>query len=175
MPSVDHLLNLVNHHQECCRSLVPAIQFGQIQPSLLSQHTCGSFKTRLWTQYLNLSLKIPGQIEAQNPSSGLLPNPAGPPPSSLRMGGPPLLPSPTSQFLMPSPSGFLNLYSPRSPYPMLSPGYQFPPPLTPNFAFSPMGQAGILGPGPQPPLSPGIVFPLSPGFFPVSSPRWRDQ
>jgi hypothetical protein len=32
-----------------------------------------------------------------------------------------------------------------------------------------------LGPGPQPPPSPGF-FPLSPsGFFPVSSPRWRDQ
>lgn len=170
----------------------PPPQFGQPSPRMLPQF---SPRDSVWAntaespisaymRYLQNSMmdpvpqsqpQIPGQIEAQNPSSGLLPNPAGPPPSSMRMGGPPLLPSPTSQFLMPSPSGFLNLYSPRSPYPMLSPGYQFPPPLTPNFAFSPMGQAGILGPGPQPPLSPGIVFPLSPGFFPVSSPRWRDQ
>ncbi|KAL6985778.1 hypothetical protein U1Q18_019151 [Sarracenia purpurea var. burkii] len=119
---------------------------------------------------------FPGQIQAQPPSPGLLPNPHVLPLSSPRMGGPPLLPSPTSQFLLPSPTGFLNLLSPRSPYPLLSPGYQFPPPHTPNFAFSPMAQSGILGPGPQPPLSPGIAFPLSPsGFFPASSPRWRDQ
>ncbi|CAL5429516.1 unnamed protein product [Camellia sinensis] len=117
----------------------------------------------------------PGQIQDQPRSSALLPNPPVPPFPSPRMGGPPL-PSPTSQFPVPSPSGFLNLLSPRSPYPLLSPGYQFPPPLTPNFAFSPMSQQGILGPGPQPPLSPGIGFPLSPSsFFPISSPRWRDQ
>uniref|UniRef100_A0A5B6YL79 Putative leucine-rich repeat extensin-like protein 5 n=1 Tax=Davidia involucrata TaxID=16924 RepID=A0A5B6YL79_DAVIN len=120
---------------------------------------------------------FPGQIQAQPLSSGLLPNPPVPPLPSPRMNGPPpLLPSPTSQFLLPSPSGFLNLLSPspRSPYPLLSPGYQFPPPLTPNFPFSPMAQSGILGPGPQPPPSPGIAFPLSPsGYF--SSPRWRDQ
>lgn len=133
----------------------------------------------------------PGQPQAQPP--GLLPNPNMPPafPSprmsgpvppppvpnlpSPQVGGPPLLPSPTSQFLLPSPTGYFNLLSPRSPYPLLSPGMQFPP-LTPNFAFSPMAQSGILGPGPQPPPSPGVIFPLSPsGFFPISSPRWRDQ
>ncbi|KAA8522054.1 hypothetical protein F0562_012632 [Nyssa sinensis] len=120
--------------------------------------------------------QIPGQIQAQPPSPGLLPNPSVPSLLSPRMNGPPLLPSPTSQFLLPSPSGFLNLLSPRSPYPLLSPGYHFPPPLTPNFPFSPLAQSGILGPGPQPPPSPGIAFPLSPsGFYPVSSPRWRDQ
>ncbi|XP_065859862.1 protein HAIKU1 [Euphorbia lathyris] len=121
-------------------------------------------------------------------SSGLLPNPAMPSPHSPRfngpaypmpslpspqMNGPALLPSPTSQFLLPSPTGYMNLLSPRSPYSLLSPGVQFPPPLTPNFSFS---QSGILGPGPQPPPSPGLLFPLSPtGFFPISSPRWRDQ
>ncbi|KAJ9171667.1 hypothetical protein P3X46_014999 [Hevea brasiliensis] len=129
----------------------------------------------------------PGQIQPQQ-SSGLLPNPHvpalpsprlnGPVPPvpnllSQQMSGPALLPSPTSQFLLPSPTGFMNLLSPRSPYPLFSPGVQFPPPLTPNFAFP---QSGILGPGPQPPPSPGLVFPLSPtGFFPLSSPRWRDQ
>ncbi|KAJ7943819.1 VQ motif-containing protein [Quillaja saponaria] len=133
----------------------------------------------------------PGYIQAQPPSSGLLPNPPmpafpsprlngpNPPLSNLpypQSNGPALLPSPTSQFLLPSPTDFLNLVSPRSSYPLFSPGVQFPPPLTPNFSFSPMGQSGILGPGPQPPLSPGLVFPLSPsGFFPISSPRWRDQ
>ncbi|KAF7137162.1 hypothetical protein RHSIM_Rhsim07G0126700 [Rhododendron simsii] len=110
-------------------------------------------------------------------SAALLPYPLAPSMPSPRMSGPPppLLPSPTSQFLLPSPSGYLNLMSPRSPYPLLSPGYHFPPPLTPNFAFSPMAhhQSGILGPGPQPPLSPGIGFP-SPGFFSISSPGWRD-
>lgn len=133
---------------------------------------------------------VPGQMSAQPPFSGLLPNPSVPPAVPPRMTGPPvptghnfpppqvsgpaIFPSPTSQFLLPSPSGYLNLLSPRSPYPLLSPGVQFPP-LTPNFAFSPMAQSGILGPGPQPPLSPGLVFPLSPSFFPISSPRWRDQ
>ncbi|KAI3692017.1 hypothetical protein L6452_31822 [Arctium lappa] len=99
---------------------------------------------------------------------------AAPPFPSPRMGGPPPLPSPTSQFLLPSPSGYLNLLSPRSPYPPLSPGYQHPPPLTPNFSFSPMAQSGLFGPGSQPPPSPGMNFPLSPGFFSISSPRWRD-
>ncbi|XP_057977460.1 protein HAIKU1-like [Malania oleifera] len=120
--------------------------------------------------------QFPGQIHAQPPSSGLLPNPSVPPFPSPRMSSPALLPSPTSQFLLPSPTGFPNMLSPRSPYPLLSPGYQFPPPLTPNFAFSPAAHSGILGPGPQPPPSPGAYFPLSPsGFFPIASPRWRDQ
>lgn len=133
----------------------------------------------------------PGQSQSQAPSTGLLPNPSMPSHPPPRMNGPvppapnlphppvnvpALLPSPTSQFLLPSPTGYMNLLSPRSPYPLLSPGMQFPPPLTPNFQFSPMAQSGILGPGPQPPPSPGYLFPLSPsGFFPISSPRWRDQ
>ncbi|KAK7252476.1 hypothetical protein RIF29_36441 [Crotalaria pallida] len=145
--------------------------------------------------------QVPGSVQHQPPSSALLPNPPmpafpsprfnGPPmppmnagnhppvPSNLpspQANGPPLLPSPTSQFLLPSPSGYMNLLSPRSPYPLLSPGIQFPSPLTPNFPFSPIAQSGILGPGPQHPPSPGIMFPLSPsGFFPISSPRWRDH
>lgn len=101
----------------------------------------------------------------------------GPPhnfPSPRMNGPPPLLPSPTSQYLLPSPTGFVNLVSPRSPYPLLSPGYQYPPPISPGFSFSPIGQSGILGPGPFPPPSPGYGFP-SPGFFPILSPRWRDQ
>ncbi|KAA8525883.1 hypothetical protein F0562_008017 [Nyssa sinensis] len=90
--------------------------------------------------------QFPGQIQTQPPSPGLLPNPPVHPLPSPRMNGPPpLLPSPTSQFLLPSPNGFLNLLSPRSPYPLLSPGYPFPPPLSPNFSFSPMAQSGILG------------------------------
>lgn len=103
----------------------------------------------------------------------------GPPPPLPSPGitGPTFLPSPTSQFLLQSPTGFFNLLSsPRSPYPLLSPGMQHPPPLTPNFSFSHMAQPGILGPGPQFPPSPGYGFPLSPsGFFPMTSPRWRDQ
>ncbi|XP_010516696.1 PREDICTED: protein HAIKU1-like [Camelina sativa] len=90
--------------------------------------------------------------------------------------------SPTSQFLLPSPTGYPNMFSPRSPYPLLSPGVQYPQPLTPNFSFSQIPQPGSLGtgagPGPGPglpPPSPGAMFPLSPsGFFPVSSPRWSD-
>ncbi|KAG7955812.1 hypothetical protein I3843_11G092100 [Carya illinoinensis] len=135
-------------------------------------------------------LQFPGQIQGYPPSNALLPNPPmpalpsprvnGPTPPmpnlpSPQSNGPALLPSPISQFLLPSPSGYMNLWSPRSPYPLYSPGIQFPLPLTPNFAFSPMAQSGILGPGPQPPPSPGL-FPLSPsGFFPILSPRWRDQ
>ncbi|EEF47178.1 protein HAIKU1 [Ricinus communis] len=138
-----------------------------------------------------LQAQGPAYIHPQPPSSGLLPNPHmpalpsprlnGPVPHvtnlpSPQMNGPALLPSPTSQFLLPSPTGYMNLLSPRSPYPFYSPGVQFPPPLAHNFTFSPMAQSGILGPGPQPPPSPGLVFPLSPtGFFPLSSPRWRDQ
>lgn len=121
-------------------------------------------------------MQFPGQAQGQG-QPGLLPNPSAQPLASPRMNcGPALLPSPTSQFQLPSPSWF-NMLSPtqRSPYPLLSPGSQFPPPLSPNFAFSPIGQSGILGPGPQPPLSPGIAFPLSPsGFFSFPSPRWRD-
>nr|XP_043628324.1 protein HAIKU1-like [Erigeron canadensis] len=109
-----------------------------------------------------------------------LPSPrmnGGPPlpplPSPRTNGPPPPLPSPTSQYLLPSPSGYLNLSSPRSPYPLLSPGFQHPPPLTPNFSFSPMTQSGAFGPGPQPPPSPGMGFP-SPSFFSMLSPRWRE-
>ncbi|KAG6577702.1 Protein HAIKU1, partial [Cucurbita argyrosperma subsp. sororia] len=144
--------------------------------------------------------QIPGQMHPpQAPPSGLLPNPnpnpnPDPPVPALppsRLNGPPppvpnfpspnwntpaLLPSPTSQFLLPSPTGYYNLLSPKSPYPLLSPGIQFSPPLTPNFAFPSTPQSGILGPGPHPPPSPGVMFPLSPsGFFPILSPRWRDQ
>nr|XP_029123239.1 protein HAIKU1 [Elaeis guineensis] len=111
------------------------------------------------------------------PSPGLLPSPPFPAfPSPRANAPPPLLPSPGSQFVAPSPTAFLNMLSPKSPYPLLSPGFQYPPLLTPNFAFSPMGQAGILGPGPQPPPSPGLFFPQSPsGFLPILSPRWRDM
>ncbi|XP_022965112.1 protein HAIKU1 isoform X2 [Cucurbita maxima] len=138
--------------------------------------------------------QIPGQMHPpQAPPSGLLPYPNPPVPAlpPSRLNGPPppvpnfpspnwnapaLLPSPTSQFLLPSPTGYYNLLSPKSPYPLLSPGIQFSPPLTPNFSFPSTPQSGILGPGPHPPPSPGVMFPLSPsGFFPILSPRWRDQ
>ncbi|KAF1861491.1 hypothetical protein Lal_00025836 [Lupinus albus] len=145
--------------------------------------------------------QVPGNVQPQPPSSALLPNPHMPAfpsprfngpiphmnannhlpmpslPSPQRNGPPPLL-SPTSQFLMASPTGYMNLLSPRSPYPLLSPGIQFPSPLSPGFPFSPIAQSRILGPGPQHPHSPGIMFPSSPsGFFPMSSPRlyFEDQ
>ncbi|XP_042404656.1 protein HAIKU1-like [Zingiber officinale] len=118
------------------------------------------------------------------PSPGLLPSPRPPFPfPSPSPGGlhnsaslPPL--TPTSAF--PSPTAFLDLLSPRSPYPLLSPGFRYPMPLTPNFALSPLPQPGILGAGPsprlQPPPSPGLWFPQSPsGFLPILSPRWRDM
>lgn len=131
--------------------------------------------------------QVPGQVQNQVPPSGLPSNPAAPTPPSTNGPVPPLpnyppiqanspgiFPSP-SQFHVSSPSGYLNLLSPQSPYPLLSPGIRFPPPLSPNFTFSPMAQPGILGPGPHPPLSPGLVFPLSPsGLFPLMSPRWRE-
>lgn len=105
------------------------------------------------------------------PTPGLLPTPRNPNFSHNQQMG--LLPSPNAgQFMQPphSPSSFLNLMSPKSPYPLLSPGFQYPPPLSPNFMFSP----GILGPGPYP-QSPSLMFPQSPsGFFPILSPRWRD-
>ncbi|XP_020247865.1 LOW QUALITY PROTEIN: protein HAIKU1-like [Asparagus officinalis] len=107
------------------------------------------------------------------PSPRANPNPNHNPNPSPHPG---LLPSPVP----PSPSSFMNLLSPKSPYPLLSPGFQYPPPLTPtNFSFPPLSP-GILGPGPgshlAPPPSPGLLFPPSPsGFFPISSPRWRDM
>lgn len=122
---------------------------------------------------------------------GLLPSPVGPPPQGPVFAPPPLpqFPSPRmppSPAFLQSPSAFLNLVSPKSPYPLLSPpGSYYPPPLTPNLALSP----GILGPAPGPPplpspgapLSPSFFFPNSPSgllspspFFPIQSPRWRN-
>ncbi|KAJ0817582.1 putative VQ motif-containing protein/14 [Helianthus annuus] len=133
-------------------------QYGQQRAVVPPWSHAAESPTSAYMRYLQHSINDPRHPQAQ--SAGLIPNPHVPP----------LLPSPGSQFLLPSPSSYLNLSSPRSPYPLLSPGYQLPPPLSPNFPFSP----GILGPGQQPPLSPGISFPLSPGFFPGLSPRWRD-
>ncbi|XP_027347435.1 protein HAIKU1-like [Abrus precatorius] len=125
-----------------------------------------------YMRYLEHSIIDPGsrgnQAQPHPPSSTLPPYPVFPSP---RLNGPvvpsngtniplatfpspPILPSPTSQFLLPSPNCYTN-------FPLLSPGIQFPSPFTPN-----------LGNGPQPPLSPGL-FPLSPSaFFPITSPRW---
>ena len=144
-----------------------------------------------YMRYLEHSITDPAsrgaQFQHHPASSALLPNPpmlplngTSPPPPvpdvpSPQPNGPPIfpLPSPISQFLLPSPNGYMNFLYPQPGYPpLLSPGIQFPYPLTPNFPFSPLAQSGILGPGPQPPLSPGL-FPLSPsGFFPITSPRW---
>ncbi|KAI7739831.1 hypothetical protein M8C21_002099 [Ambrosia artemisiifolia] len=139
-------------------------QFGQPRGVVQPWSNAAESPISAYARYLQHSINDHGNQQSQ--AAGLLPNPHGqvlPPFPSPRMSGqPPLLPSPGSQFLLPSPSAYLNLASPRSPYPLLSPGYQRPPPLSPNFPFSP----GILGPGPQPPRSPGIGFPLSPGFFP---------
>ncbi|EOA36451.1 hypothetical protein CARUB_v10011012mg [Capsella rubella] len=96
---------------------------------------------------------------------------------SPRFNGRGILPSPRSEYRLQSPTDFQNFHSPRSPYPLLSPGVQYPPPLTPRGStFSSMDQPGILGPGtiPQPPASPGLVFPSSPyGLLPISSLRYR--
>uniref|UniRef100_A0A1J3DHY3 Protein HAIKU1 n=1 Tax=Noccaea caerulescens TaxID=107243 RepID=A0A1J3DHY3_NOCCA len=82
-----------------------------------------------------------------------------------RFNGRGILPSPASQYLLPSPTAYRNLVSPRSPYPSLSPGVGYSPPLTPrSFTVSSMDQPGILGPGtsPQPPpSSPGVLSPSS--------------
>ncbi|XP_042489138.1 protein HAIKU1-like [Macadamia integrifolia] len=138
-----------------------------------------------YMRYLQNSIIDSGPRPTQPPSSsGLLSTP--PPPAFPSLGthafpsphgnAPDLLLSPTSQFLLQSPSSFLNLSSPRSPHPLISPSFQYPPPLTLNFAYSPMSQSGILGPGPQPAPSPGNLFPSSLSeFFPIPSPRWRDQ
>lgn len=99
----------------------------------------------------------PGNTAKSPISPGFLTNPPLPSPW-MNNDAPilsPLLPSQTSQFLLPSsPTGFVNLFSPCTPYPLFSPGVQYPSPPSPNFSFSPMGQ---------------------PGFFTISSPRWRDQ
>ncbi|XP_006415168.2 protein HAIKU1 [Eutrema salsugineum] len=86
---------------------------------------------------------------------------------SPRFNGRGILPSPTSQYLLQSPTANRNLLSTRSPYPLLSPR---------SFTVSSMDQPGILGPGtfPQPPASPDLVSPSSPsGILPISSPNWR--
>ncbi|KAG7599035.1 hypothetical protein ISN44_As06g032290 [Arabidopsis suecica] len=85
---------------------------------------------------------------------------------SPRFNGRGILPTPTSQYLPQSPTAYWKLLSPRSPYPLLSAGVQYPPPVTPR--SSSMSQPGILGPGtiPLPPASPF-------GVLPISSPRWR--
>ncbi|KNA16435.1 hypothetical protein SOVF_089060 [Spinacia oleracea] len=168
-----HMQGQFQVHQPQMQPQVPR-QHIQGQPQMQPQHGHGHFQPQA---HPHPPPPVHVQAQPQPPSPGLLPNPNIPPLPSPGTNGPPLLPSPTSQFLLPSPS-FFNMLSPtpRSPYPLLSPGSQFPPPLSPNFAFSPMGQSGILGPGPQPPLSPGYAFPLSPsGLFPMSSPRWRDH
>ncbi|KAL9249701.1 HAIKU1-like protein [Drosera capensis] len=114
-------------------------QTTQGQPSLLPQIP-GQVQARTPSEP-----QFPGQAHAQWPSSSLLPSPTVPPVPSPRMNSPGLLPSPS---FWPSPSAFRDLWTPppRSPYPLLSPGNRFPPPLSPNFSFGSMHQPGILGP-----------------------------
>ncbi|XP_043696327.1 protein HAIKU1-like isoform X3 [Telopea speciosissima] len=162
------------------QQLQPQLQAHPAHAQLQAQAQAHQFQSQAQAQP-----RLQGQVPIQPSSSGLLPTPptypypGAPAFPSPRGNAAALLPSPTSQFLLPSPSFFSNLLSPRSPrspYPLISPTFQYPPPLTPNFAYTPTSQSGILGPGPQPPLSPGIFFPSSPsGFFPFPSPRWRDQ
>lgn len=164
-------------------NFVRPAQFGPPSPKMFppnsvwpnaAQSPISAYMSYLQNSIIDSGPQAQSQTDAHQQPQFSQTLPSGPP----RMNGPPspLLPSPTSQFLLSSPTSFLNLLSPRSPYPLLSPGYQHPPPWTPNFSFSPMAQSGILGPGPQPPLSPGLGFPLSPsGFFPLPSPRWREQ
>ena len=164
-------------------------QFRQPSPNPFPQANTAESPISAYVRYLEHSITDPGSKGTQvQPSSALLPNnpiflsprlnastnpPHVPAVPSPQTNGPPIFPSPTSQFPLPSPNGYMNFLSPQSAYPpLLSPGIQFPSPLTPNFPFSPFAQSGIFGPGQQPPLSPGM-FPLSPsGFFPITSPRW---
>ncbi|CAJ1940365.1 unnamed protein product [Sphenostylis stenocarpa] len=142
----------------------PGSKGSQVQPQLPSA---------LFPNHLMLpSQRLNGPLVSVN-GTNPLPPPHVPGVPSPQTNGPPIVPSPTSQFFLPSPNGYMNFLSPQSAYPsLLSPGIQFPSPFTPNFPFSPFGQSGILGPGQQPPLSPGML-PLSPsGFFPITSPRW---
>ncbi|KAK5804744.1 hypothetical protein PVK06_032395 [Gossypium arboreum] len=109
-----------------------------------------------YMRYLQTALLDPspvanqGQPQAPPPSSSLLPNPPTSAPPSLRgvngsvapipalsfppTNGPVLLLSSTSQFHLPSPTGFMNLLSPCYPYPAPSSGLVFP--LSPS-GFSP--------------------------------------
>ncbi|GMI96175.1 hypothetical protein like AT1G32610 [Hibiscus trionum] len=182
-------------------SFVRLGQYGQPLPTMLQPMVSGDgvwantaeSPISAYMRYLHTSLLDPSPVGNQvqppppPPSSGLLSvPPISAPPSdrgangpvapmpnlpSPQTNGPALLPSPASQFLLPSsPTGYMNLLSPRSPYPLLSPGVQFPP-MSPNFPLSPIGQSGILRPGPHPLPSPGLVFPVSPGFSPFPSPR----
>ncbi|GJV51570.1 HAIKU1-like protein [Tanacetum coccineum] len=160
-------------------------QYGQ--PPMTSA-TIAESPISAYMRYLQNSINDPtqGHSPQTRPQYQQRPHVYGPPVPSPRMMGPPPLPfpsprmnrpfipaSPTAQFVMPSPSGYMNLLSPLSPYPLLSPGYQQFPPLTPSFSFSPLAQSGIMGPGQQPLPSPGMGFP-SPGFFNIASPRWRN-
>ncbi|CAL9767536.1 unnamed protein product [Musa acuminata subsp. burmannicoides] len=154
--------------------LVPAPRsppaFAPVPPTHLpsgAATACAESPISAYMRYLEYSLLISNTPHRPFPSPGAdarhHPNPLPPtPPSGL-----PLPP--------PSPTAFFNLLSPKSPFPLLSPGFQYPPPLTPTFALSPLPQSGILGPRPLPPFSPGFSWPPSPsGFPPIPSPRWRD-
>lgn len=146
---------------------IPAAQYGQ-PPAMASGEHMGCANAAespisAYMRYLQHSVLDSGQTPPPPP-------PIFPSPGTNRPLNPPA--SPTGQFPLPSPSGYLNLLSPLSPYPLLSPGYHnHPPPLMPDFSFSP---SGIFGPRPPPPPSPGMGFP-SPGFFQFSSPRWRSD
>ncbi|MFQ6627010.1 hypothetical protein Gotur_004736 [Gossypium turneri] len=185
-PTPSHTPALVPPPAHYNNSLVSPGQYGQPSPGMLQPMIPGD---AIWAN--TAESPISAYVLLPNPPMSALPSPRGVngavpqmpnPPSQqmngsiplIPMNGPALLPSPTSQFLWPSLTGFMNLLSPRSTYSLISPGVQFPP-MTPNFAFSPIVQPEVLGPGPQPPPSSGFVFPLSPsGFFPFPSPRWSD-
>ncbi|URE03366.1 VQ motif [Musa troglodytarum] len=135
-----------------------------------------------YMRYLESSLVSSDTSRQPHPpplsSPGLLPPlPLPSPRTTATLSPPPTTPSASA---LPSPSTFLNMLSPKSPYPLRSPGFEYPPPLTPNFALSPLGQSEMWGagpgPGPRPPTSPGLWFPPSPsGFLPILSPGWRDM
>ncbi|KAA3469233.1 protein HAIKU1 [Gossypium australe] len=132
---------------------------------------------------------VSGDPHVPPPSSGLLPNPPmselpsprgllpNPPMSALPSprgvnGAVPQMPNPPSQQMNGSVPPIPMNGPALLPHQLLS--VQFPP-VTPKFAFSPIVQPGVLGPGPQPPPSPSFAFPLSSsGFFPFPSPRRSD-
>ncbi|KAG6500133.1 hypothetical protein ZIOFF_039947 [Zingiber officinale] len=177
-PSRDHL-----RPQPPPRPRPPSSRLLKIRPPPLSPiapppHPNPNLRAPAWAsspvsaymRYLESTLLGPAS------SSRHRPPPPFPSPPPLALLSPRLIMSPNS-FLSPSPSGYLNLLSPRSPYPLISPGFQYPPPPV----FSPLPHPETLGAGtgghglPAPP-SPGFFFfPQSPSaFLPSRSPRRRD-
>ncbi|MBA0584256.1 hypothetical protein Gorai_015078 [Gossypium raimondii] len=161
-PTPSHTPALVPPPAHYNNSLVRPGQYGQPSPGMLQPMIPGD---AIWAN--TAESPISAYILLPNPPMSALPSPRGVngavpqmpnPPSQQMNGSIPLIPM-NGPALLPSPTSQCSIF----------------PPMTPNFAFSPIVQPEVLGPGPQPPPSSGFVFPLLPsGFFPFPSPRWSD-